>query len=224
MKKSWKIAGMIVAAIILVVALTTITYKEGTQSGEITENQPPIISIESPPSHPSITAVIVGKENITVEGTASDPDGSIQHVEVRFAGDNWTVADGTESWKWNTTVHESGNYTVEARSYDGILYSSVASTTFKVHLFASNHPPDAIFRVITQFGEKVAFRDTSNDLDGYIVNRTWDFGDGTTEEIRGASWVTHHVYSTPGTYTVSLTVWDDDGAKDTMTKSVTVTK
>lgn len=47
----------------------------------------------------------------------------------------------------------------------------------------------------------------SYDLDGTIVSYFWDFGDGTT--ATGA--VVSHSYATVGTYTVVLTVTDNDG-------------
>lgn len=57
---------------------------------------------------------------------------------------------------------------------------------------------------------------TSLDPDGTIVSYAWDFGDGNT--ALGA--VNTHVYSTPGTYTVVLTVTDNDGAIDTYAETV----
>ena len=59
----------------------------------------------------------------------------------------------------------------------------------------------------------------SSDSDGMIESYLWDFGDGN-----GGSGVTiTHTYSAAGTYSVVLTVTDDDGAEDSDTQGVTVT-
>ena len=69
-------------------------------------------------------------------------------------------------------------------------------------------------------GENVSFGGAdSTDPDGTIVSYEWDFGDGTTE--LGAT-VTH-AYSNERTYTVKLTVTDNDGLSDTDTIKITVT-
>jgi PKD repeat protein len=87
----------------------------------------------------------------------------------------------------------------------------------------SNDPPTADFdlnRTTVQTGESIRFSDVSTDTDGTIVDREWEFGDGTTAS--GDATVTHR-YADDGTYTVSLTVTDDDGATATATTEVTVT-
>lgn len=69
-------------------------------------------------------------------------------------------------------------------------------------------------------GEELTFDGSgSYDADGTIASCEWDFGDGggATGEV-----VTH-AYSSEGTYTVTLTVTDDDGASDTDTCLATVT-
>jgi endoglucanase len=46
----------------------------------------------------------------------------------------------------------------------------------------------------------------SYDLDGFIVNYSWDFDDGNF----GSGEKPNHIYADPGVYTVTLTVTDDD--------------
>jgi PKD repeat protein len=58
----------------------------------------------------------------------------------------------------------------------------------------------------------------SSDADGYIAAYSWDFGDGA----KGNGAKISHTYVYAGTYTVRLTVADDDGALGTTTRSVTV--
>ncbi|MDH3610982.1 MAG: PKD domain-containing protein, partial [Nitrosopumilus sp.] len=50
----------------------------------------------------------------------------------------------------------------------------------------------------------------STDSDGTIVSYDWNFGDGNT----GTGVSPSHTYAASGTYSVSLTVTDDDGATD----------
>ena len=59
----------------------------------------------------------------------------------------------------------------------------------------------------------------SYDPDGTIVSYDWDFGDAAT----GSGETPSHTYAAADTYTVILTVTDDDGATDTDTQDVTVT-
>jgi DNA-binding beta-propeller fold protein YncE len=51
------------------------------------------------------------------------------------------------------------------------------------------------------------------DPDGSIVRYDWDFGDGTVLRDGGPS--PRHVYTQPGTYTVTLVVTDNEGASTT---------
>ncbi len=60
--------------------------------------------------------------------------------------------------------------------------------------------------------------DGSYDSDGAIGNREWTFSDG-------GSYFGHtafHTYTRPGTYTVQLKVFDNDGATGTTTRTVVV--
>jgi PKD repeat protein len=59
----------------------------------------------------------------------------------------------------------------------------------------------------------------SSDSDGTIVSYEWAFGDGTT----ASGVAVQHAYEQPGTYTVALTVTDEDGASDGDSATVLVT-
>jgi PKD repeat protein len=65
----------------------------------------------------------------------------------------------------------------------------------------------------------VRFIDKSGDPDGDEISRHWSFGDGSSQD--GGSSPTH-TFDDPGTYTVTLTVEDPDGASDSKSKVVDV--
>ena len=72
-------------------------------------------------------------------------------------------------------------------------------------------PPIATFTFLPQnpiVEEPVLFDATaSDDPDGRIVKYAWNFGD----EITGEGKTINHTYASPGNYTVTLTVKDDEG-------------
>jgi len=88
-------------------------------------------------------------------------------------------------------------------------------------LIISPVPPEAQFAFspsspTTQ--DAVQFTDQSTDLDGTIVTWEWDFGDGTTSSVQHPT----HRYADDGSYTVTLTVTDDDHLSDSTSKVITI--
>ena len=65
-------------------------------------------------------------------------------------------------------------------------------------------------------GDVIQFYDESYDADGYIVEWYWNFGDGSYSYQQNPS----HVYSNAGYYDVTLTVTDNEGASDSISKLI----
>jgi PKD repeat protein len=138
----------------------------------------------------------------------------------RVVGWSWTFGDGGTSPEQNPshTFAAAGTYTVTltATDDDGGADPSTASVRVQAPP-PDNQPPTAAFT--TECDElECDFDNDSDDPDGRIATFAWEFGDGGTSSERNPD----HEYAAGGTYTVRLTVTDDDGATGTITQDVTV--
>lgn len=85
----------------------------------------------------------------------------------------------------------------------------------------TNQPPTASFTYSPSsptVDDTIQFTDQSTDSDGYIASRSWNFGDGSTSTSQNPT----HKYSSAGTYTVTLTVVDEDGGAASHSKTIFV--
>ena len=86
---------------------------------------------------------------------------------------------------------------------------------------AANQPPSAVVNgpYSGAAGTMIVLSSAgSRDADGSIVSFAWDFGDGTTSDLASPA----KSWSAAGTYTVRLTVTDDDGATSSATTTATI--
>jgi len=143
---------------------------------------------------------------------SSDTDGSL-------TGWVWTFGDGGTSTE-REPVHSysaPGTYTVSLTVTDDDGSTDETSTQVTVSSPSaptSNNPPRADFEVSCA-DLRCSFTDQSDDSDGSIAGRHWDFGDGTTSSQRNPS----HSYATAGQYQVVLTVTDNGGAENSKTRT-----
>ncbi len=167
---------------------------------------------------------VVG-ETVFLNGSGSyDPDGEIL------------------SWWWNLTESPTTiNLTAPNSSTPSFIPPLPGTYTFSLQVVDNNNswspkdfvsvyvrephlnsPPVAVIIADTQSGEaplQVHFRgDNSYDPDGEIAEYHWDFSDGTTSSEINPT----HTFETPGNYTVTLTVKDDEGADNSTSVVVVV--
>ncbi len=146
---------------------------------------------------------------------SNDPDGTIESYFWDF-GDGTNASDATVDHPYA----DDGTYTVTltVTDDDGLTGSDTATKIIE------NRPPVALFTqslTTVETGKTTTFyAGDSYDLDGTIVSYQWNFDDGTVVTETDLS-ITH-VYDDDGSYTVTLTVTDDDGAtnSESITKTV----
>jgi PKD repeat protein len=144
---------------------------------------------------------------------SSDPGGTI-------ATYSWDFGDGaTATGPVVTHAYAlGGNYTVELDLSDNCGGTSSCETTAIV---GSNLPPicDAGGPYSGVVDVPIAMSGAgSHDPDGVIVFYRWNFGDGHT----ATGVAQNHIYSSPGSFTVSLMVTDNQSLTSTCTTTASV--
>ncbi|HIF14618.1 MAG TPA: T9SS type B sorting domain-containing protein [Bacteroidetes bacterium] len=91
---------------------------------------------------------------------------------------------------------------------------TVFSTIHNVSVYSIPNPSFTTSNIFC-IGDTIFF---TNTTPGSIVINEWLFGDGSSAYTQDAD----HVYSNAGNYTVSLIVLNDNGCRDTLNQSITV--
>jgi PKD repeat protein len=130
-----------------------------------------------------------------------------------------TLPENTLTYADGSYLARSYNYRVRATNAGGdSAYSNIASIT----IFSANDPPTAVMSATPSSGTApltVTFDGSgSTDAFGFITAWTWAFGDGTV----GSGAAITHVYSTPGTYTATLTVTDNGNLSNSTSTPIVV--
>jgi PKD repeat protein len=137
----------------------------------------------------------------------------------------WTLGDGASSNLKNPshtyTISAATEFTVTLTVTDNEGATAVATQTITVNPVPGANPPPTADFTAWCYGESCIFTSTSTDVaPGTIATYAWTFGDGGTEDWKKPS----HVYSISGrtTFTVTLTVTDNEGAAAVATRTVNV--
>jgi peptide/nickel transport system substrate-binding protein len=224
---------VIIAAIVIVVLIAgfyTLRPKpEPEPEPEPEENIKPIVVAVAKTPYVQVGDVV----EYSAEGT-KDPDGTVVAYEWDF-GDN-TFGEG------ETVTHTyelPGDYLAVFTAVDDdgeATLSDITPIFVKVErkpaVYTLESPPLALLAVSQQvvdeeeevmfdgassYGWKIA-RGAPNPDTSKVVKWEWDFGDGTTGSGKNAT----HMYAISGTYPVKLTVTDESGQTDAVTRTIRV--
>ncbi len=214
---------------------SNITTASINNAGVLTGNTPGIVTITA---RSAVDTTKTDTIEITIEdlvplfsiipnsGTTEDTFTYDANASVgTIAAYDWNFGDGNLGGGILTTHNypQAGTYpvTLTITSISGAQRTSAAFNLVVVEP-EENQPPVADFSASPQSGNpplEVMFDGSaSTDTDGTIESYHWDFGDGNTE----SGILTSHVYTEPGTYTITLTVEDDEGDTGMVTQQVRV--
>lgn len=163
-------------------------------------NKPPVAIYQK-------SVILSPGEDFSFDGSASyDQDDGLKNYL-------WDFGDATkrEGKQIKYAYQRTGRFTARLTVTDNSTSPcNTASTDFSVWV---NMKPVAMAGEDQSAapGQQVSFDGSrSRDDDGELSDFKWNFGDGSSAE--GVK--VNHVYSAPGTYTVTLTVTDNAGAKN----------
>lgn len=132
---------------------------------------------------------------------------------------NFVYADSISSIVWSTgditretEITTPGNYSVQAFNANGCFAEDT------IHVSISGIAPAVAFtNDILCTTDTIAFTDLTPEPNGVPLSSwVWDFGDGTTDSTQNPT----HVFTSAGSYTVSLTIVTDSGCVNSLTKTL----
>ncbi|HQR26668.1 MAG TPA: PKD domain-containing protein [Nocardioides sp.] len=182
-----------------------------------------------------------GESRIVVSGRAED-DVAMARVEVaivngsaQYMSSNGSFSS-TERWittflnspgspgsnySYTTPAIPAGSYTVKVRPVDKHgQYPVSTDSTVTVAAPAGNLPPVASFTTSCVQNSCTFDARGTTDEDAATVTYAWSFGNGTT----GTGSLPTRIYSTAGTFTVTVTATDEYGATSTASGTVTISE
>ena len=177
----------------------------------------PIQVLSSAPSAPQLTlnngAAIYATTPASLSASSTDPLGL-------NLGYSWDFGDGQGATGANVThtFSSAGTYTLSVRATNTASQSTTTSQQITVLTPAVTTPTISSSSTLPLVGQAVSFTGSATSAKGLALSYQWAFGDGST----GTGSRVTHTYTNAGTYSVSLTVQDSNGASASATRQQAV--
>jgi PKD repeat protein len=168
--------------------------------------------------------------SVSISGSSqiNESSGAQYILTAYYSDDSSTEVTGFASWSDNSSyasINSNGYLTASSVVSDQpcTITASYEGQSDTHNVIIENIPPNnspAIDFSYATRKKKVTFSDRSNDSDGTVVSWLWDFGDGTYNIMQNPE----HRYTKFGNYSVTLTVTDNEGVSNSISKTVSITK
>jgi len=187
-------------------------YPLASANVQETDSSTNVLSVEYYGTPPAVTAQITINDSITNCGQVF----LIPEATGASLTYTWDFGDGEMANNVFTqhTYTQNGTYTVILNVEDG--FGDTAGDTITVEIdcptivgFGANTPPDSCQQVFIV-----------NNSEGLGLSYNWDFGDGNMSDTDDGFFT--YNYDEDGTYDITLTVTDGDGASQNSIQTVTV--
>ncbi len=115
--------------------------------------EPKIDTVDYPPSckitYP-LGGLVGGELNITGIANDPEPDDNIEFVEISVSKSEWLITNGTNSWYILIDLFQwtDGPHIVEARAFNGSVYSTIDKVNVKIDNSLKNTPPTLYFDLL----------------------------------------------------------------------------
>ncbi len=157
--------------------------------------------------------------NNKVEARVYDHNENLLDSEIKQINNEGDVLTGS-----GDLFMGSGGFGFNEKCLDGNLDNIIISDTYEPELISNNlnTEPTASFTSNLTSGSKpldVEFTDQSTQGTGTITEWNWNFGDGESSTEQNPT----HIYTEIGTYTVSLSITDENNFSDTEIKTNYIT-
>lgn len=149
--------------------------------------------------------------------TEADLSGYKVHVGTSSRAYSQTIDVGHVTMFTVSNLSDGQTYFAAITAYDVFGNESGLSNEVNASVSTPNSPPSASF-AFTCSDLTCIFTNASTDADGSVVAWSWDLGQGALSTEQHPT----RTYASDGTYHVTLTVTDDDGAADTIAQDVPV--
>jgi PKD repeat protein len=170
----------------------------------------------------TITKELIVSELPEVDFTIAD-DSICLNTPAQFTG----IGENINTWFWQfgdggTSIQQNPSYMyVEPGAYDVTLTVTgidQCQNSISYPIFV-NDVPIADFSMNNSCqGDTTYFTDETVSLNGFIVEWAWDFGDGNTSDLQNPV----HYYDVVDDYLVTLTVTDNFGCFETISRWVSI--
>ena len=182
-------------------------------------NAAPTATISAPTSGSSFTS----GNSVSFTGSGADSeDGTLSGASLVWSSDkDGQIGTGGSVSSSGLSVN-SHTITLTATDSGGASDAATVSITIEAATTANVAPSVSITSpadgVSYTEGESISFTADVSDSDGSVSSTVWDFGDSSSSLVSSTS----HSYDSAGTYTVTLTVTDDEGSSSQGSVSITI--